>query len=314
MTDANAPQTDIYSRVTATILAALEAGVRPWFQPWATHQHLAGPVSRPLRFNGTPYQGINVVLLWGCALGAGYVAPYWMTDKQAQKLGGQVREEEQGSLVVFINAMTKTEHNAKTGADVEMVIPYMKDYTVFNVEQIDGLPEWFYSQVQQAPLDESRRDAQLDSFFKKTGARIQHGGHRAFYSPDQDLIQMPPFQAFHQTEDYYATLAHEAAHWTRHPSRLARSFGQKRWGDAAYAMEELVAEMTSAFLCTELAVTPQVMDEHAAYINCWLKVLKGDKRAIFKAASYAQKATDFLLALQENKPSETSSLTERLAA
>lgn len=290
---------DVYRHVTETLLAALEAGIRPWFQPWASGHHQAGPISRPLRHNGTAYKGINTLMLWWAAMEAGYTAPYWMTYKQAQELGGQVRKGEHGTLVVFANAMTKTETDAKTGEDVEIEIPYMKGYTVFNVEQIDGLPERFYARVEKQPTDENQRHAQFDAFFKATGADIRHGGHRAFYHVKEDFIQMPPFSTFYQVEGYYTTLAHETAHWTRHPSRLAREFGQQRWGDAAYAMEELVAEITSAFIGAEMGIAPQVMEDHAAYIGSWLKVLQADKKAIFTAASYAQKAADFLLASWE---------------
>lgn len=295
--NANSPRADVYTRVTATILAALEAGTRPWLQPWASGQAVAGSISRPLRYNGVPYKGINVILLWATAMETGYIAPFWMTYNQAQALGGQVRKGERGALVVFANAMTKTETDAKTGEDMEIEIPYMKGYTVFNVEQIDGLPERFYAKVDREQVDECQRNEALEAFFEATAAEIRHGGNRAFYSIGQDFIQMPVFQAFQKTEDYYATLAHECAHWTRHPSRLNRDLGQKRWGDSAYAIEELIAEMTSAFLCAELNVTPQVMADHAAYMASWLSVLKEDKRAIFTAASHAQKAADFLLAL-----------------
>lgn len=208
--------------------------------------------------------------------------------------------------MVFSNAIARTQTDEATGEDVEIEIPYMKGYTVFNVEQIDGLPERFYAKITLPPVTEKSRNAQLDAFFQATGADIRHGDDKAFYSITHDFVQMPPFQAFHETEHYYATLAHECGHWTRHPSRLARDFGQKRWGDSAYAMEELVAEIASAFICAERGITPSVMDDHAAYLHAWLKVLKDDKRAIFTAASHAQKAADFLLALPEstNRPDQ----------
>lgn len=145
-----------------------------------------------------------------------------------------------------------------------------------------------------SPASPLSRIAQAESFFAATGADIRHGGHRAFYAPGPDLVQMPPFEAFCDAESYYATLAHEVTHWTSHKSRLDRSFGRKRFGDEGYAMEELVAELGAAFLSADLALTPEVREDHAAYIGPWLKVLKGDKRAIFTAASHAQRAADFL--------------------
>ena len=143
------------------------------------------------------------------------------------------------------------------------------------------------------------------------GRRINHGGNRAFYALSFDLIQMPPFESFHDAESYYATLAHETVHWTRHASRLNRDLGRKRWGDAGYALEELVAEIGSAFLCAELGITPDVREDHAAYIDSWLQVLKGDRHAIFTAASHAQKAADYLWTRAESRTAETS---ERRAA
>ena len=133
-----------------------------------------------------------------------------------------------------------------------------------------------------------------ERFFASTKATIQHGGNRAFYSPDRDIVQMPELHTFRDAESYYATLAHEMTHWTRHSSRLDRDLGRKRFADAGYAMEELVAEIGAAFLCADLGITPETRDDHAAYIASWLQVLKNDKRAIFTAASHAQKAADYL--------------------
>jgi antirestriction protein ArdC len=179
----------------------------------------------------------------------------------------------------------------------------MKGYTVFNVEQIDGLPEHFYAKP--APRTESlQRIAHADAFFAATKADVRHGGNRACYVISQDHVQMPPFEAFRDAESYYATLAHETVHWTKHPSRLDRDFGRKRWGDEGYAAEELVAELGSAFLCAELELTPEVRDDHAAYLATWLEVLKRDKRAIFTAASHAQRAADFLHGLQKPTAAE----------
>lgn len=299
---------DVYERVTAAILAALEAGTRPWMQPWNA-MHAAGPVSRPLRHDGTPYRGVNVLLLWLAAAENGYAAPHWMTYRQAQDLGGQVCQGERGALVVYANAIKRTETDEKTGEAVEIEIPFMKGYTVFNADQIDGLPDRYHA---TAPvLSDAERSARLDAFFAATGADIRHGGHRAFYAIEPDTIQMPPFETFHSPESYYATLAHECAHWTGHPSRLARDFGQKCWGDDGYAMEELVAEIGSAFLGAALGFAPRVMENHAAYIDCWVRVLAGNKRAIFTAAGYAQKAADCLLATSESRAAEEP---DRLAA
>ena len=294
---------DVYTRVTDTILAALEQGTRPWMKPWDA-AHAAGPVSRPLRHNGTPYKGVNVLMLWLAAMEKGYTAPIWMTYDQAKELGAHVKKNERSSLVVYANTFKKTERDTASGEDIEVEIPFMKPYSVFNVEQIDGLPAHYYAKNTPPTLDTAQRHARLDAFFAATKADIRHGGNRAFYTIGEDYIQMPPFETFHSPENYYATLAHEETHWTRHPSRLDRDLGRKKWGDAGYAMEELVAEIGSAFLCAELGITPEIREDHAAYIASWLKVLEEDKRAIFTAASHAQKAADFLLSLQPSPEPE----------
>jgi antirestriction protein ArdC len=249
-----------------------------------------------LRAGGIPYRGVNVLMLWAAAIEKGYNCPLWLTYKQAAELGGQVRKGEKGSLVVYANTFTKTGTNEQ-GAEVETEIPFMKGYTVFNAEQIDGLPAHFYATEQPFNNDIARLEC-AERFFAATKATIQHGGSRAFYSPDRDIVQMPELQTFRDAESYYATLAHETIHSTRHPSRLDRDLGRKRFGDAGYAMEELVAEIGAAFLCADLGITPETRDDHAAYIASWLKVLKNDKRAIFTAASHAQKAADYLHSLQ----------------
>lgn len=286
---------DIYQRVTDAIVCELEKGVRPWLKPWNA-EHAAGRITRPLRANGIPYRGINVLMLWGAAAESGYVAPMWLTYKQAQELGAQVRKGEKGSLVVYANTITRTEQDEATGEDLEREIPFMKGYTVFNAEQVDGLPAHFHA-MQAPALDAVQRIEKAESYFAATGATIREGGDRAFYRQADDAVQMPPFVAFREPEAYYATLAHELCHWTKHPKRLDRDFGRKRFGDRGYAMEELVAELGAAFVCADLQLTPQPREEHASYIASWLKALKDDRRAIFAAAAHAQRAADYLAAL-----------------
>jgi antirestriction protein ArdC len=286
---------DVYSRVTNKIVADLERGNLTWLQPWQAG-HQAGPVSRPLRAGGKAYRGVNVLMLWAAAMEKGYSCPLWLTYKQSAELGGQVRKGEKGSLVVYASTFTKSGTD-ESGADVEQEIPFMKGYTVFNAEQVDNLPGHFYATVPPLNTTINRLDP-VESFFASTRATIQHGGNRAFFSYDRDLVQMPELQTFRDGESYYATLAHEMTHWTRHETRLNRDLGRKRFADADYAMEELVAEIGAAFLCADLGITPETRDDHAAYIASWLKVLKDDKRAIFTAASHAQKAADYLHSLQ----------------
>ncbi len=287
---------DVYTRITSKIVADLEHGVRPWMKPWNA-EHAAGRITRPLRFNGQPYAGINVLMLWAAAEERGFAAPIWITYRQAKELGAHVRKGEKGELVVYANTITRTETDADTGEETEQAIPFMKGYTVFNVEQVEGLPAHYYA-VAEPRIDPVERIEGAETFFAAAPADIRHGGNRAYYAAAADHVQMPPFVAFRDAESYYATLAHEMTHWTRHPSRLDRDFGRKRWGDEGYAMEELVAELGAAFLSADLHLTPEIRGDHSAYIASWLEVLKNDKRAIFSAAAHAQKAADFLHRLQ----------------
>jgi antirestriction protein ArdC len=288
----NQERKDVYQRVTDRIVADLERGVRTWTKPWNA-EHAAGRISRPLRANGQPYRGINVLMLWGAAMEHGFMAPIWMTYKQAAELGGQVRKGEKGSLVVYADRITKTVINEETGEDEEAAIPFMKGYTVFNVEQIDGLPAHFHAPA-IPPRSTLERIASADAFFSAIGATVRHGGDRAYYAQASDHVQMPPFESFRDAESYYATLAHELTHYTKNPSRLDRDLGRKRWGDDGYAREELVAELGAAFLCADLGLALEPREDHAAYLASWIAVLKDDKRAIFQAASHAQRAADFL--------------------
>jgi antirestriction protein ArdC len=293
-----APREDVYSRVTAKIVASLEHGVRPWTKPW-TAEHTAGRITRPLRHNGQPYRGINVLMLWGDSVEKGFVSPFWLTYKQAAEMKAQVRKGQHGSTVVYADRFTQIGTDAK-GQEVEEEIPFLKAYTVFNAEQVEGLPEHFYAHPAD-PLPLSERIARADAFVAATQAQLHHGGNKAYYAPGPDRIQLPPFEAFRDAQGYYATLLHELTHWTKHERRLDRDFERKAFGDPGYAREELVAELGAAFLCADLAISLEPREDHAAYLGHWLEVLTRDKRAIFQAAAHAQKACDFLQGLQVTK-------------
>ena len=294
-TQTDSPRADVYTRVTDTIVQQLEQGVRPWIKPWQAG-HKAGHISKPLRSNGQKYKGINVLMLWAQSMISGFEAPIWMTYKQAQELDAQVKKGEKGSLVVYADTFSKEEANDK-GETVERDIPFMKGYTVFNVEQVEGLPEHFYAHHQPEVLNTAERLKAVETFVQNTKAVIQHGGESAFFSPAKDLIQMPPYEHFETREGYYGTLVHELTHWSGFESRLNRDMSG-RFKTAAYAAEELIAEMGAAFLCADLGITPEVREDHAAYLQSWLSVLKDDKKAIFTAAAHAQRAADYLHALQ----------------
>lgn len=294
------PRADIYQRVTDAIITNLEQGVRPWTKPWATAPAIT---VRPLRHDGTPYRGINILILWSQAAACNYRSSTWMTYRQANVLGGQVRKGEQGTTVVYANVIERVDRVARTDntaidESVTTCIPVLRTYTVFNVDQIDGLPNTAVSQpITTDSL--SGRIERADTFIAASGAAIVHCGNRACYIPSVDRIEMPPYRQFIDTptasaaEGYYATLLHELVHWTSPKHRCDRDLG-KRFGDSAYAREELVAEIGAAFLCADLGITLEPRLDHAAYLASWLTVLKADKRAIFSAAALAQKAVDWL--------------------
>ncbi|RVD57464.1 DUF1738 domain-containing protein [Mesorhizobium sp. M2D.F.Ca.ET.185.01.1.1] len=293
-----APRIDIYARITDRIVAELEKGVRPWMQPWHSSNAI-GRVTRPLRHNGLPYNGMNVLLLWSEAIARGFSSPMWMTFKQALELGGAVRKGETGSMVVFASRFTRTETGA-AGEEIDREIPFLKAYSVFNLAQIDGLPDHFYGQQAEPVRDPIARITHADQFFANTGAVIRHGGDRAYFAPATDHIQMPPFQTFRDAASYVATLSHEATHWTSAPNRANRDLSRYARDRSERAREELIAELGSCFLCADLGIVPELepRPDHASYLDSWLKVLADDKRAIFSAAAHAQRAVAFLHGLQ----------------
>jgi antirestriction protein ArdC len=298
-----ADRQDVYTRITAQIVASLEAGVRPWMKPWSG-ENTAARITRPLRHNGVPYAGINILMLWVSAVEQGFGSPFWMTYRQANEWNAHVRKGAKGSLVVYANSVTKTEQD-DAGEDIERQFHFLKGYTVFNVEQIEGLPEIYYRKP-ESKFEPVERIAHADAFFAGIGAEVRYSGGRAYYAENSDYIQLPPIESFRDVESFYATLGHECCHWTKHSSRLQRDFGRKTWGDEGYALEELVAEIGSAFLCADLELTPEVQEDHASYIATWLKVLRNDNRLIFRAASYAQSAVSYLHGLQPQRCVETA--------
>lgn len=242
--------------------------------------------------------GINVLILWSESDAKGYGNPSWMTYKQAQELCANVRKGEHGTQIVYADRFipNNERQRAKEANEDPTAISFLKAYTVFNAEQIDGLPDRYATQ-QPALVHQCAKIDHAEQFFRNTGAAISHGGDRAFFMPSQDRIQMPVFESFKDAESYYATLAHEATHWTGAKHRLDRQFG-KRFGDETYASEELVAELGAAFLCADLSLSLEPRDDHSSYIAGWLRVLKNDKRAIFTASSMAEKAAKYLADLQ----------------
>ena len=245
------------------------------------------------RDTGRAYSGVNVLILWGAVIAGAYPNLGWLTFRQALAAGGCVRKGEQGVTVCYADRFTpeaEKQRSAEQGDDARS-IPFLKRFVVFNVAQCDGLPEQYSADA--PPLPERELVPVAENLIAATGADFRIGGPRAFYSQSGDFVQVPPQPAFPNQIDFYRTALHELGHWTGHASRLARSFGE-RFGNSAYAREELCAELTSAYLCAALGIVPTV--RHADYLGSWLVVLREDSRAIFKAASQASKAADYLLA------------------
>lgn len=292
------PRADVYARIKDRIVADLERGVRPWVRPWSA-ANAAGRITRPLRHNGMPYQGINVVLLWSEAVARGFASSTWMTFKQSLELGGHIRKGESGAMVVYANKVTKTETD-DNGDDVERTVPFLRAYTVFCVDQIDGLPDQYYKSAPTPAAWPAQRIAYADAFFANTGAAIRHGGDKAYFAPSLDLIQMPPFESFRDAESYTATLAHECVHWTAPAHRVNRDLSRYAKDRSERAREELVAELGACFLSADLGIVPELEPraDHASYLASWLEVLSNDKRFIFSAAAHAQRAVTYLHGLQ----------------
>ena len=291
------PKRDVYQEVTDRIISALEAGVGPWVVP---HNALAGfPVNAT---SGRKYNGINVFLLYLTAQDKGYASNRWATFKQAKAAGTHVRKGEKSTLVIFWKFLQK--QNETTGK--METIPMIRHYNVFNIEQMcpgcdrcKGISDKLKGIDPDAvPLTDTQRldraEETLAALKAAMTVKVKAGGAQACYVPSLDEIRHPEFSAYKSAEGYYSTLFHEFGHATAHASRLDRDKALgNRFGDRAYAMEELVAEMTSAFMCASLEIENNL--QHPEYIGNWITVLKGDKRAIFTAQSQAKKAHAFLL-------------------
>lgn len=279
------------ARITQEIIARLEAGTKPWIQPWR-----GVPLSRPLRACGTPYRGMNVFWLWMVADMCGHASPYWMTYNQAKSLGAQVKKGEKSTIAIFCKSYTKEVEAPATREKSDEARRVLKAYPVFNADQVEGLPERYHPAATLDLVEPEGREAELDSFFGAVPAMLRCQGGQAYYEPVADRITMPPAHLFSGFDHYYATLAHELSHWTGHPSRLARDL-KNRFGTTAYAAEELIAELSSAMLGAELGLPVTHLDSHASYIEHWLKLLRQDDRAILTAAAKAEEASGLLLKL-----------------
>jgi len=276
---------DIYQDVTNQIVQAIENGPEAWARCWKATMPQNG-------ITGRVYNGINVLLLWLAADRGGFGSSDWMTYRQAAAAGGQVKKGERGTTVVFYKKRTITEKD-ESGEDVKKDVPMLKAFTVFNREQVEGLPE--VEAVEVARVEDA------EGIMAGSGA-VFVGGEPA-YVPSKDVIRMPAVYDFQTVEHYYATAFHELTHWTGSKKRLNRDLSG-RFGCEAYAAEELIAEIGSAFLCAKVGIQGEL--RHAGYVQNWLKVLKADKRAVFTAASHASKAAEYLADLASEEIREAA--------
>jgi antirestriction protein ArdC len=278
---------DITQQVTDRIIAELEAGAAPWVKPWRADSSADKSI-----VTGKAYQGVNRLLLGMSSMAQGFSSPYWATFKQWSDRGASIRKGSKGTQIIFYSPISRTIKDQVTGEEEDVSYAVLKSFYVFNSEQVDG------AEVPAAPAapDQFQIDAAAEAFIVGTGARISHGGDAAFYAPGPDRIQLPHKTAFQDPASYYATAFHELAHWTGHDSRLDRKLSGK-FASPSYAFEELVAELSAAFLCQDHGISGEL--RHAGYIGSWLKACREDKRAIFRAAALAQKASDFLHAQQK---------------
>ncbi len=285
-------RTSLYDEITNKIIGELEAGRAPWVQPWGTAAAKA-PLDMPKNAaTGRHYSGINVLILWGAVIEHGFPAQSWLTFRQAQALGGNVRKGEHGTTVVYADRFVPDDEKKRSRESGEeaQAIPFLKRFTVFNMAQCEGLPDDIAAPAPPSPP--ALIEPKVEALIKATGIDVRIGGNRAFYNPAHDYVQVPPPQAYFEPINWHRTALHEIGHASGHLSRLNRdlsgSFGSKK-----YAFEELVAEINAAFCCAALSIVPTV--RHADYIASWLEVLREDNHAIVRAASQASKAADYLL-------------------
>ena len=276
---------DPYAEITARIVESLERGTVPWRVPWTATGHRNGKSNRP-------YRGVNTLVLAMTALERSYSDARWVTYKQAVAAGGHVRRGEHGTRIVLWKWIEKRD---KAG-EIDR-FPLIRMFTVFNLAQVEGVK--LAGQATGAavtPIEAA--DAMIAEFCERQGGPVvKHDAESAYYVPDADEVHLPQRDRFTSPDAYYATLLHELAHSTGHPSRLDRE-GYKtaaRFGSERYSREELVAEFTAAFLGNEAGIDPSRVEQSAAYIASWLKVLEGDKRIVVVAAGQAQRAADHML-------------------
>ena len=309
----SAERANLYVEITTRIIAELEAGRRPWVQPWGT-AGVSAPLTMPKNAStGRAYSGVNVLILWGAVVARGFSCQSWLTFRQALSLGGNVLKGERGTTVVYADRFIPDDEKRRareTGDDAQ-AIPFLKRFTVFSTDQCENLPEDLATAP--PPVPEGLILPEVEAMIRASGADVRLGGNKAFYAPGPDYIQVPRPEAYFEPINWHRTALHELSHWSGAPHRLGRDLSGG-FGSKLYAKEELVAEISAAFLCATLGITPTV--RHSDYIASWLEVLREDNRAIVRAASAASKVADYLLAFRPgaDAPAEASADGEREAA
>jgi len=308
---AGADRANLYDEITDKIIAELEAGRVPWVQPWGTSAAKA-PLGLPRNAaTSRSYSGINVLILWGAVIEHGFPGQGWLTFRQALSLGGHVRKGERGTTVVYADRFTPEDEKRRAfeAGEEAQAIPFLKRFTVFNTAQCDDLPEDI--EATAPPPPPGMIEPQVEALIKATGIDFRIGGNRAFYVPSLDYVQVPPPAAYFEPINWHRTALHELGHTSGAEHRLNRNLSGS-FGSKLYSVEEITAELISAYSCAALGIVPTV--RHADYIGSWLEVLREDNRAIVRAASQASKAADWLLAfLPETEPASEAANDRRAA-
>lgn len=317
---ASAQKVDLYQQVTDKIIAAMEKGVPPWRRPWRSAQNVHGSALPVNATTGRHYSGVNIPQLWMSAEERGFPSDRWLTWQQAKAVGGQVRKGETCSMAIIYKPFEKqaTDDNDnklfdKDGNPVMESLAMLKPLQLFNVAQCDGLPDAVAGTLLVTAEDDERptilsehQQEQMLSILNATGVVCtSYRQNRAYYQPSADRIVMPTTSQFVSEADYWSTLLHELVHATGHSSRLNRegiTSSSRKFGDPVYAFEELIAETGSAFLCAELGIYGDV--QHESYLASWLKVLRDDKKAFFRACRFAREASEFLLQPLNRQPEQ----------
>ncbi|NNM73194.1 ArdC family protein [Enterovirga aerilata] len=308
---AGADRANLYDEITDKIIAELEAGRVPWVQPWGTSAAKA-PLGLPRNAaTSRSYSGINVLILWGAVIEHGFPGQGWLTFRQALSLGGHVRKGERGTTVVYADRFTPEDEKRRAfeAGEEAQAIPFLKRFTVFNTAQCDDLPEDI--EATAPPPPPGMIEPQVEALIKATGIDFRIGGNRAFYVPSLDYVQVPPPAAYFEPINWHRTALHELGHASGAEHRLNRNLSGS-FGSKLYSVEEITAELISAYSCAALGIVPTV--RHADYIGSWLDVLREDNRAIVRAASQASKAADWLLSFLPDAGSIDQNDDEREAA